>query len=195
MIRKVRVKNYKSITDLDFDLGRVTVLIGANGSGKSNILEAVALGSAAAQYKVDNEFLSSRGIRVTETRFMHSAFGRTPTASEAIKFTVTADNEVEFDCELLADETASYPKWKQTSAMNVVHLAEFWRNEKLPSGTRLTADILNRLLTQASGTLPGFLVYAPENSALRTFQSEGQILPLGIRGEGSCHISDAGSPE
>jgi len=29
-----------------------------------------------------------------------------------------------------------------------------------------------------------FLIYSPENSALRTFQSEGQILPLGIRGEG-----------
>ena len=28
------------------------------------------------------------------------------------------------------------------------------------------------------------MVYAPENQALRTFQAEGQILPLGIRGEG-----------
>ena len=35
-----------------------------------------------------------------------------------------------------------------------------------------------------AGTLPGFLIYAPENSALRTFQAEGQILPLGIKGEG-----------
>ena len=70
MIRKVRVENYKSIPNLALDLGRVTVLIGANGSGKSNILEAIALASAAAQNKLDNEFLISRGIRVTETRFM-----------------------------------------------------------------------------------------------------------------------------
>ena len=27
-------------------------------------------------------------------------------------------------------------------------------------------------------------MFAPENSALRTFQAEGQILPLGIKGEG-----------
>ena len=67
MIRKVRVTNYKSIPDLTVDLGRVTVLIGANGSGKSNILEAIALASAASQNKLDNEFLTSRGIRVTET--------------------------------------------------------------------------------------------------------------------------------
>ena len=74
MIRNVRVENFKSIPDLTLDLGRVTVLIGANGSGKSNILEAIALASAAAQNKLDNEFLASRGIRVTETRFMRSAF-------------------------------------------------------------------------------------------------------------------------
>ena len=44
--------------------------------------------------------------------------------------------------------------------------------------------LVERLRTRPAGTLPGFLVYSPENSALRTFQSEGQILPLGIRGEG-----------
>src|SRR6266478_7762903 len=134
MIRKVRVENYKSIPDLTLDLGRVTVLIGANGSGKSNILEAIALASAAAQRKLDNEFLISRGIRVTETRFMRSAFDNPPTSfdgnqnaaqknneapvrkfhrpGETIKISVQGDNEVELDCELSADETASYPKWK-----------------------------------------------------------------------------------
>jgi predicted ATPase len=37
---------------------------------------------------------------------------------------------------------------------------------------------------RTASSLPGFLVYAPENSALRTFQAEGQILPLGVKGEG-----------
>jgi predicted ATPase len=32
--------------------------------------------------------------------------------------------------------------------------------------------------------LEGFVIYSPENSALRTFEKEGQILPLGVRGEG-----------
>src|SRR5260370_2974429 len=135
MIRKVRVENYKSIPDLALDLGRLTVLIGANGSGKSNILEAIALASAAAQDKLDNEFLISRGIRVTEARFMRSAFDKTPTTSEtlqisfqkeneptveknrnsgeAIMFAVQGDNKVAFHCQLLADEAASYPKCHQ----------------------------------------------------------------------------------
>src|SRR5580658_11058474 len=29
-----------------------------------------------------------------------------------------------------------------------------------------------------------FLIYAPENSALRRFEEEGQIKPVGVRGEG-----------
>src|SRR3977135_808420 len=100
MIRKVRVENYKSIPDLTLDLGRVTVLIGANGSGKSNILEAIALASAAAQNKLDNEFLISRGIRVTETRFMRSAFEMPPTSGDDIKISVEGDKGVAFDYEL-----------------------------------------------------------------------------------------------
>ena len=32
--------------------------------------------------------------------------------------------------------------------------------------------------------LQNFLIYSPENSSLRTFETEGQIQPLGIKGEG-----------
>src|SRR6267142_200332 len=98
MIRKVRVENYKSLPDLTLDLGRVTVLIGANGSGKSNILEAIALASAAAQNKLDNEFLISRGIRVTETRFMRSAFTETAAPPDNIQISVQGNNSVSFAC-------------------------------------------------------------------------------------------------
>ncbi|MFM7578130.1 MAG: AAA family ATPase, partial [Microcystaceae cyanobacterium] len=74
MIKEVTIENYKSIQSLTLPLGRVTVLIGENGCGKSNILEAIALGSAAAADKLDNEFLASRGIRVTDPKLMRSGF-------------------------------------------------------------------------------------------------------------------------
>lgn len=200
MIRTVRVENFKSIQDLTLDLGRVTVLIGANGSGKSNILEAIAFAAAAAQDKLDNEFLTSRGIRVTETRFMRSAFDKTSEItigkqkpvpktkenngkkslppSKMIHFVVLGDNEVNLDCRLLADETASYPKWNYDLVLDPLLVAK-----RADSPLLLPKDF-KRLMSEKSGTLLGFLIYAPENSALRTFQAEGQILPLGIRGEG-----------
>ncbi len=58
MIGNITIKNYKSVQNLELDLGRVTVLIGENGCGKSNILEAIAMCSAAAANKLDHEFLS-----------------------------------------------------------------------------------------------------------------------------------------
>ena len=41
MIQEIRIKNFKSVQKLKLELGRVNVLIGANGCGKSNILEAI----------------------------------------------------------------------------------------------------------------------------------------------------------
>ena len=74
MVREIKIQNYKSVQDLTLELGRINVLIGANGCGKSNILEAIAFGSAAAEDKLGNGFLSSRGIRVTDPIWMRSGF-------------------------------------------------------------------------------------------------------------------------
>ena len=41
MITRVEIKNYKSIGDVSLDLGPLTVLVGENGSGKSNFVEAL----------------------------------------------------------------------------------------------------------------------------------------------------------
>ena len=38
-IKKIRVKNYKSFRDIDVNLGKFNILIGANASGKSNFVE------------------------------------------------------------------------------------------------------------------------------------------------------------
>jgi predicted ATPase len=74
MISEIRIQNFKSVQDLTLKLGRVTVLIGENGSGKSNILEAIAFAAGAAANKLDPEFLANRGIRVAEDTWMRSAF-------------------------------------------------------------------------------------------------------------------------
>jgi predicted ATPase len=74
VIKEVSIKNFKSVQDLTLPLSRFNVLIGSNGSGKSNILEAIAFGAAASADKLDNEFLGSRGIRTSSASLMKSAF-------------------------------------------------------------------------------------------------------------------------
>ena len=74
MLQSIEIKNYKSIEDVTIALGRVNLFIGENGAGKSNILEACALAGAANAGKLDNEFLSARGVRVTQPQLMRAAF-------------------------------------------------------------------------------------------------------------------------
>ena len=74
MIKSVKIENYKSIQELEVDVGRFNVIIGENGAGKSNFLEALALFGAAEADKLDNEFLVSRGIRACIPAKMFSLF-------------------------------------------------------------------------------------------------------------------------
>jgi energy-coupling factor transporter ATP-binding protein EcfA2 len=63
MVTNLSVRRFKSIESADLELGQVNVFIGANGSGKSNLLEAVALIAAAAFGRVDQESITRRGCR------------------------------------------------------------------------------------------------------------------------------------
>lgn len=63
IVSEFKIKSFKSIESADLDLGTVNVFIGANGSGKSNLLEAFGVLAAAAFGRVDNESLVRRGCR------------------------------------------------------------------------------------------------------------------------------------
>ena len=91
MLKSVIVNNYKSIKSLSLDLGRINVFIGENGCGKSNLLEALAIAAAAESGKLDNEFLASRGVRVTKPPLMKSCFDES-TKNDAIKIDIGFSN-------------------------------------------------------------------------------------------------------
>jgi predicted ATPase len=59
-LRRVALRNYKSIERCDVALGPLTYLVGANGVGKSNFLDALHLVADALQGSLDNA-LSVRG--------------------------------------------------------------------------------------------------------------------------------------
>lgn len=109
MITEIEMANYKSIDKLTLPLGRVNVFIGENGAGKSNILEVIALAAAAAAGKLDNEFLSSRGIRVTRPEHMRPAFpGALASAPVSISF---KNDQGETGSLELNNENVPYSKW------------------------------------------------------------------------------------
>ncbi len=201
MLKEVRIKNYKSIQKLKLELGRVTVLIGENGCGKSNILEAIALASAAASDKLDHEFLAARGIRVTEPRFMRSAFEKENLVKD-IKIELIGNQGQPFSC-ILQNDNSPYSQWVsrsflgdiETSIRNYAKIViqKYGGEDKIISILEeKTAFSEQEFLKFKNDTesfsqfiyLNKFIIYSPENQALRTFEKEGQLQPLGINGEG-----------
>ena len=42
MITRLRISNFRSIEELDLEPGAITILVGPNGSGKTNVIHAIA---------------------------------------------------------------------------------------------------------------------------------------------------------
>jgi predicted ATPase len=59
-IRRVKIRNYKSIASCDVELGAFTLLVGRNGSGKSNFLDALAFVRDSLQTSL-NDAIQKRG--------------------------------------------------------------------------------------------------------------------------------------
>ena len=45
-IKEISIRNFKALYDVTIEPGKVNVFIGANGSGKSTVLEAIGILSA-----------------------------------------------------------------------------------------------------------------------------------------------------
>lgn len=118
MLDAIKIQNFKSAQSLKLDFGRINVFIGENGSGKSTILEALTFVGAAEANKLDNEFLASRGIRVTSPKLMRSNFTE-EFKNDPITINVTVnqilkkDNDIYKDNRIyeITNDNETYSKW------------------------------------------------------------------------------------
>ncbi|MFL9839167.1 ATP-binding protein [Flavobacterium sp. ST-75] len=229
MLKSINIKNFKSVKDLKIELGRVNVFIGENGCGKTSILEGIALASSAISNKLDQEFLVSRGVRVTEPKLMKSAFSK-----------FDKDNKIELSLTNIDDKTVNFKiDYKNKNLIindidtNInIQLSDYKFNEffslfteneelknifikkaksKKEKNSDEITEVFKNLLTDYYNNqiesfkdpfiksdfifshnhqliekfnFSNFLIYTPENYFLRRFEEEGQIYPIGIKGEG-----------
>jgi predicted ATPase len=67
MLTSIRIRNFKSIQDAELELAGLTLLIGANASGKSNVLEAIQLLSWIAgngRFETMQSAMKERQLRI-----------------------------------------------------------------------------------------------------------------------------------
>lgn len=199
MIRTIQIDGFKSIASQPVELGRVNCFIGANGVGKSNILEAVGVLGAAASGRVDDESLIRRGVRAGMPRLFKTSFEkrRTPlhiglsaTGEEDEKFRISLLNPLEnpnpawnFKTEYLSDAITDIvsrgvrsPKTNQVAMINLADSAGL-------SALRMVELDPNNIAAKLIQTLQNYAIYCPNTPTLRGSLADPQSRdPLGLSG-------------
>lgn len=73
-LKQIYIKHFKSLYDVSFKPGKINVFIGANGSGKTTVLESIGLLSAAMTDRVDDASLQRKGVRLSVPTLYKSNF-------------------------------------------------------------------------------------------------------------------------
>lgn len=168
MIEKFSVRGFKSLEDVDVDLGVVNVFIGANGSGKTNLLEALGMMSAAAAGRVDDEAISRRGGRLGRQDLMKSAF---PSSQEdVITFKVTNEGGT-YGCSLSSPSAGTSLNWVYRSETLVAGAIEIER-KNLPSLNTTAGLVALRLVEMPASSFASKLLRAIQDYAIYSAHTE-----------------------
>ena len=202
MVTEINIQNFKSIVDLKFSIGRFNVLIGENGCGKSNILEAITFASAASADQLEVSDLEKRGMRVPSPKFMYSAFEGEKKDKIIVEFKQSnGDNETFCLHFANGQESGKWIEWgkingeflikslKDAEVRTVKDVTKFLSNIELKE-----FDNIHILIKQEPGkitfgpasfdkSITDFKIYSPNERALRRFDNPNNTT-LGVDGTG-----------
>jgi predicted ATPase len=192
MIRTIKIDGFKSIPAMILELGRVNCFIGANGVGKSNILEAIGVLGAAANGIVDDEALLRRGVRPGLPRLYKTSFESDRTPVHIGLGALGAAGE-EYRISLLNPLDNPNPAWEFKTEYLTDGLTEIVsdgvRNKK---NLTPTAGLAALKLVDLDNDNPAFKlmqllqsysIYSPNTPALRAMVGDPQSrAPVGLAG-------------
>ncbi|MBI5495022.1 MAG: AAA family ATPase [Deltaproteobacteria bacterium] len=190
-VQRFRAKAFKTLDDVSLELGRVNVFVGANGSGKTNVLEAIGILGAAAAGRVDDETLRTRGVRPGLPDRYRTCFPA-PKLNAQIRFEAEADT-ARYDVGLWHRADANAPAWRyhaeylgEGKVKLVGRSPALQRNldpeaglaalESVNLGRRSSSSILLRRLRN-------YRIFAPTTPHLRGLLPDASVgKPLGLAG-------------
>lgn len=192
MIKNIVIKGFKSIPELSLDLGRVNCFIGANGVGKSNILEAIGVLGAAANGVVDSESLQRRGVRPGLPRLYKTSFEGDRFPPE-IRLTAQGHENEEYGISILNPIENPEPAWTfkterlldgtQEILMRGVRSAKNLKPTAGLAALKLVDLEPENLAARLMQDLQEFAIYSPNTPTLRAISPDLQNRePLGLSG-------------
>jgi predicted ATPase len=195
MLTRLSVQGFKSLQNVqDLELGLVNVFIGANGSGKTNLLEAIGLLGAAAGGQVDDQALLRRGVRPGTLSLYRSSFKKAE-APEKISISATwalEQNTAEYRIDITSAMDTRQQPWpyEEKFKFNGKELGQvpkkgetraiFPAGEKsYPTRWGLVPEIFYHLFS----VLSDYAVFSPNTLALRSVTPDTtQRSPVGLAG-------------
>jgi hypothetical protein len=194
-LRTIHIQGFKSIVDQTIELGRVNCFIGANGAGKSNVLEAIGVLAAAANGRVDDEQMIRNGVRAGLPRLFKTSFEGTRIRPH-ITLEATGDPRATFRVSLLNPLDSPAPAWSfkteflSSGDTEVVSRGVRGYNSALDVTRGLAALKLVELGAEDPAArlmekLQAFSIYAPTTPVLRSLVPDPQMrVPVGLSGGG-----------
>ena len=200
MLTRLTIERFKSIRLSRLELGRINLFIGGNGAGKSNVLEAIGVVSAALERGVSDEDLNRKGVRLTPPELMKSAF-KFYELPKTLQITVEMEGEVQYRINLTGrqdepllsffTEKCSYGRQKifgrsprGSRVLGESILGRLNRHRSIWDQVRTAFEFPTAVDTALHG-LSNFVIYSPQTDFLRGVQT-GKVSspPIGLRGEG-----------
>lgn len=191
MLNKIKVESFKSLEKVEIDLGLVNVFIGANGSGKSNLLEAIGVLGAAANGRVDDEALLRRGVR-PGLPVLYKASFKSNRQPAAIHFTAS-NEESSYSVGLFNPLDKPEPAWRfKTELLMEGEIKHVGRSQRLKIHLDPTAGYAAlKAVELPEGSVAGkllkelrqFAIFAPDTATLRGLDTDTQSRePVGLSG-------------
>lgn len=206
MLKRLTIRRFKSIYESTIEFGRSNLFIGINGSGKSNILEALGVLSAALSRGLEPNELNNRGVRLSLAHMFKSSFKYTD-LSPQFRFEAEFENG-RYSCSIRASAQRGFLEFHSEELYdgnikvfgrgpngvlindNIVQGASSF-SERAVAPYRSFWDVLSPFseiseefraeLTEFSR----FVIYAPQTALMRGIASDARVTePLGLTGGG-----------
>lgn len=199
MVKKLIVDRFKSIRSATLELGRVNLIIGGNGAGKSNILEAIGVLSAAAYRGLGDSDLARKGVRITPPALMKSAF-KNYELPKTLQLTAELEGAVTYKINLTGkdddplleffSESCTYGNRKMfgqgANGVRVLGKSiydDLYKSRSIWDQVRIGHKFPCRV-RQALHMLSEFAIYSPQTDFLRGKTGSVDTSPIGLHGEG-----------
>lgn len=205
MLKKLTITGFKSIKLAQLEFGKANIFIGANGAGKSNVLEALGVLASALSRGLEPSVLADRGVRLSLPRLFKSAFKGRPLSPHlrleaqfehghyecSIRAGISS-KRLEFHSEALYDGN----KKVFGRGPNGISFGKGFLDIKEPEFTRVrnTRSLWDTVapfvsisdkLRQEIEEFSRFSIFSPQTAVMRGLATESRIIePLGLAGSG-----------